>query len=439
VEAARRIFKNEPLPHVRTAQSAGIPETVELLGKIADESAGNGGRALAFVTGVPGAGKTLVGLRLVYDRAQVHGSATFLSGNGPLVKVLQDALQSRVFVRDLHAFIKTYALSQRRRDPDEHIIVFDEAQRAWDARYMYAKKKVQASEPQLLLGIGERIADWAFLVGLVGEGQEIHGGEESGMAQWAEAAEGSDTTWTIHCPPRIAHQFEDLSVESHDELDLTITLRSRRAEQLHDWVRLLLTGSLPLASRHAAKMQQLRYPIYITRSLDDAKDYVRARFAEEPNKRIGLLASSHAKELRKHGVDNHFMATSNMNEARWYNAPPDDPSSSNALTQPVTEFGCQGLELDLPIVCWGEDYRWDNGSWSMKPVNRQYKQDNPLLILQNAYRVLLTRGRDGMVIFVPPDQMLDATEVALLAAGVRLIPTPDELIEPGSSAVPAVN
>jgi hypothetical protein len=207
VDAARRIFRNEPLPHVHTAESAGIPETVELLGRIADENARTGGRALAFVTGVPGAGKTLVGLRLVYDRSELHGSATFLSGNGPLVKVLQDALQSRVFVRDLHAFIKTYALNQRRRDPDEHIVVFDEAQRAWDARYMFAKKKVQASEPQLLLGIGERIADWAFLVGLVGEGQEIHGGEESGMAQWAEAAEGSEAKWVIHCPPRIAHEF----------------------------------------------------------------------------------------------------------------------------------------------------------------------------------------------------------------------------------------
>jgi hypothetical protein len=433
VDAARRIFRNEPLPHVHTAESAGIPETVELLGRVADENATTGGRALAFVTGVPGAGKTLVGLRLVYDRSELHGSATFLSGNGPLVKVLQDALQSRVFVRDLHAFIKTYALNQRRRDPDEHIVVFDEAQRAWDARYMFAKKKVQASEPQLLLGIGERIADWAFLVGLVGEGQEIHGGEESGMAQWAEAAEGSEATWVIHCPPRIAHEFYGLEVEAHEELDLTVTLRSRRAEQLHDWVRLVLTGSLPLASRQAAKMHQLKYPIYLTRSLDDAKEYVWDRFAEEPNKRTGLLASSHAKVLPKHGVDNHFMATSNMNEARWYNAPPDDPSSSNALTQPVTEFGCQGLELDLPIVCWGEDYRWENNAWRMTPVNRQYKQDDPLLILENAYRVLLTRGRDGMVIFVPPGEMFDATEVALLAAGVRLIPTPDELVDVGLS------
>ncbi|MFM7223814.1 MAG: DNA/RNA helicase domain-containing protein, partial [Actinomycetota bacterium] len=130
VDAARRIFRDEPLPHVRKAEAVGIPETVELLGRLVDQCAADGGRMLAFVTGVPGAGKTLVGLRLVYERSETHGRATFLSGNGPLVQVLQDALQSRVFVRDLHAFIKTYALNQRRRVPEEHVIVFDEAQRA---------------------------------------------------------------------------------------------------------------------------------------------------------------------------------------------------------------------------------------------------------------------------------------------------------------------
>lgn len=439
VEAARRIFRNEPLPHVRAAESAGIPQTVDLLGRIADESAKSGDRALAFVTGVPGAGKTLVGLRLVHDRTEVHGRATFLSGNGPLVKVLQDALQSRVFVRDLHAFIRTYALNQRRRDPEEHVIVFDEAQRAWDARYMFAKKKISSSEPELLMDIGSRIPDWAFLVGLVGEGQEIHGGEESGMAQWAEAARGSTATWAIHCSPRIAQEFDGLDISTHEELDLNTTLRSRRAEQLHDWVRLLLTGSLPLASRQAAKMHQLKYPVYLTRSLDDAKAYVRNRFVDEPNKRTGLVASSQSKILPKHGVSNHFMATSNMSEARWYNGPTEDPAASNALTQPVTEFGCQGLELDLPIVCWGEDYRWESKAWRVTPVNRQYKQDNPQLILQNVYRVLLTRGRDGMVIFIPPVEILDETEFALLAAGVRLIPSPDELVDLKSDRILAAH
>ena len=117
-----------------------------------------------------------------------------------------------------------------------------------------------------------------------------------------------------------------------------------------------------------------------------------------------------------------------MNVAKWYNAQTDDSKSTNALTQPVTEFGCQGLELDLPILCWGEDYRWHADQWLLKPINRRYKQDDPLALLRNAYRVLLTRGRDGLIIFVPDEPSMDATENALLAAGVRLLPTDAELI-----------
>ncbi len=158
-----------------------------MLGRIAEDAARSGSRAFALVTGVPGAGKTLVGLRLVYERSEEVGTATFLSGNGPLVQVLQDALQSRVFVRDLHAYIKTYALNLRMKQPDEHVVVFDEAQRAWDARYMHTKKGVERSEPELLISIGERMDGWAVFVGLVGEGQEIHSGEEAGIAQWSAA------------------------------------------------------------------------------------------------------------------------------------------------------------------------------------------------------------------------------------------------------------
>ena len=110
-----------------------------------------------------------------------------------------------------------------------------------------------------------------------------------------------------------------------------------------------------------------------------------------------------------------------MNIAKWFNAPTDDPKSSNALTQPITEFGCQGLELDLPIVCWGEDLRWGDGEWITKPINRRYQQKDPVALLKNSYRVLLTRGRDGLVIYVPDSKLLNSTEVALLAAGVKLL------------------
>ena len=432
VDAARRIFRDEPLPHVKRALAAGIPETVELLSRLVDETASAGGRSIAFVTGVPGAGKTLVGLRLVHERSETHGRATFLSGNGPLVRVLQDALASKVFVRDLHAFVKTYALNQRRRDPEEHVVVFDEAQRAWDAPYMHAKKEVEKSEPDLLVDIGERISDWATLVGLVGEGQEIHSGEEAGIAQWAEAAKAPNANkkWVVHCPPRLEGVFEGLETRTHELLDLTVSLRSRRAEHLHQWVQLSLEGSLALAARRASRIQADSYPVYITRSLDEAIDYVRGRFVEEPDKRTGLLASSHAKLLPKYDIDNSYQATSRLLRIdKWFNAPADDPLSSNALEQCATEFGCQGLELDLPILCWGEDYRWSGGEWLPTPIRRRYRQDDPVQLLQNAYRVLMTRGRDGLVIYLPDASILDETEVALLAAGVRPIPDIAEVME----------
>jgi DUF2075 family protein len=435
VEAARRIFRDEELPHVYTAISAGIPETVELLGEIVDAAAESGGRILALVTGVPGAGKTLVGLRLVHERVEKHGRATFLSGNGPLVQVLQDALQSRVFVRDLHAFIKSYALNLKPKTPAEHVIVFDEAQRAWDAAYMNEKKGIERSEPELLIEIGERIENWAALVGLVGEGQEIHSGEESGIKQWEIAASkpNAKENWVIHCPPKLASTFGNLEVFAHDELDLNVTLRSRRAEDLHSWVHLLLEGSLVLAHRQSLKVHEQRYQIYLTRNIDEAKRYATLRYEGEPSRRYGFLASSHAKKLVGHGIDNSYQATSTMNVAKWYNAPSDDPKSSNSLMQPVTEFGCQGLELDLPIVCWGDDYLWSGNEWALKPINRRYKQEDPRALLRNTYRVLMTRGRDGLVIFLPPGEMFDQTEVALLAAGVKMMPVGDELAAAASS------
>ena len=312
-----------------------------------------------------------------------------------------------------------------------HIVVFDEAQRAWDASYMLEKKNVAKSEPDLLIEIGERIVDWSSLVGLVGEGQEIHSGEEAGIAQWRMAVEntpGKDS-WVIHCPPKLKDEFSGLDVQTHEELDLNISLRSRRAEHLHQWVQLLLSGSISLANRQAEKILQSHYPMYITRNLNDAREYTRIRFANEPIKRTGLLASSHSKILPRFNVDNGFQATSNMSIAKWFNAPTDDVKSSNALLQPVTEFGCQGLELDLPILCWGEDFRWESEAWRLKPINRRYKQDDPIALLRNAYRVLLTRGRDGLIIYLPLDSSLDLTEVALLGAGVKLLPSGDQIVE----------
>jgi hypothetical protein len=429
VDAARRIFLHEPLPHVRSALAAGIPETVELLGRLADDAAERSERVLAIVGGVPGAGKTLVGLRFVYERTVQHGRATLLSGNGPLVTVLQDALKSRVFVKDIHAFIRSHALNKAAKPPTEHVIVFDEAQRAWDRDHMRLKREVDASEPDLLIQIGERINSWATVVGLIGDGQEIHVGEEGGIGQWCDAVRppNAHQPWTVHAPPRVADEFREVGVITHDELDLTLSLRSRRAEDLHRWVALVLEGSVVLANQQSRRVLDEGFPIYVIRDLDHAREYARSLYDDNSTARFGLLASSSSKRPQKYGVDNGFMATNRMNIAAWYNAPPTDPNSCCALTQPATEFSAQGLELDLPIVCWGEDHAWSDDHWNLRPPRRRIPQRDPQQLLQNAYRVLLTRGRDGIVIWVPPDNDLDATEHAFLAAGVRPLPTVADL------------
>jgi hypothetical protein len=354
VQAARRIFQHERLPHVRRALAARIPETVALISSLVAEPESEGRRRLILLTGAPGAGKTLVGLRVVYEQAAAdRASSTFLSGNGPLVKVLQDALKSTVFVRDLHKFIGTYAASTR--VPDQHVIVFDEAQRAWDRRYMQAKRRIDRSEPDLLVGIAERLPNWVALVGLVGTGQSIYSGEERGLEQWREAVEGSSDprSWDIWCPPGLSDVFTGFEVRTSSDLQLRVPVRSRRAEQLDDWVSALLDGELGSAEALAAAIADADFPMYVTRSLNVAESYARERYSNHPDARYGLVASSHARNLVTHGVDNEWLATSRMNVAKWFNAPATDALSCCALRQPVTEFGCQGLELDLPVVCWG--------------------------------------------------------------------------------------
>jgi Schlafen group 3, DNA/RNA helicase domain len=424
VAAARRIFQNEPLPAIRRHLASSVPEAVELLGLLCEEAERDAGRVLAFIAGVPGSGKTLAGLTLVYERvSRMSSPATFLSGNGPLVEVLRDALQSKVFVRDLHAFIKSYGTSNK--VPKEHVIVFDEAQRAWDADYMHYKKGPHRSEPDLLIDIGERLPRWAALVGLVGDGQEINAGEEAGIEQWNHAVQPARgrMAWHVHCPPRMTARFRHVPVEGHDVLDLTISLRSRRADRLHDWVDSLLAGKLGAAARLAALIHAEGFPMYLTRDLSEAKQYAWDRYGGQPGARYGLVASSRTQTyLPKFGVDSSYPATKKVRTARWYNEPLGHPESCCELRDVVTEFACQGLELDLPIVCWGDDVMWDGRAWRIRRVNTRYPLKDGDQIRLNAYRVLLTRGRDGLVIFIPADAKMDPTEHALLAAGVRPLP-----------------
>lgn len=421
IQAARMIFQNERLPSIKRAESLGVGAAVAELQKIAKRSEEKNEKSLAFVSGVPGAGKTLVGLRFVYESSSNKANSIFLSGNGPLVEVLRDALKAKAFVRDLHSFIKTYGMTDK--VPTQRIIVFDEAQRAWDAEHMGVKNNVHFSEPELLIRIAEKIDNWTNLVGLIGHGQEINSGEEGGIEGWNKALESEFalSNWKIYAPPRFSSSFPNQDITVIDTLDLSKSLRSRRAEDLHDWVSKVLDGDLASASIISHKIFHMGFKIHLTRNLEEAKRFISLLYAEEPGKRYGILASSKDTSLPKYGILNGFQDTKRIKYARWYNNQIGEEGSSNNLQDVITEFGCQGLEVDCALVAWGNDLLWDGKSWQMRKLRPKFKQRDPLVLRKNSYRVLLTRSRDEMVIFIPPEERFDSIQMALLAAGARIL------------------
>ncbi|MDE1836838.1 MAG: DUF2075 domain-containing protein [Euryarchaeota archaeon] len=435
VESARLIFERSPLPFIRRVSEAGIPNLIERMLGVCREAAQRGQRHLILLSGVPGSGKTLAGLQLVHhpglDIIATAGSsnraispAVFLSGNGPLVKVLRHALGSKVFVTDIWTYLRKN-LEEGALAPREHVVVFDEAQRAWDHRKVFDSHDSllgDRSEPQLLLESCEKVRDWCTLVGLFGEGQEIHSGEEGGIQLWIDAVSKKDgTTWFVHGPERWRTGFEAVgaSYDSAPEFDLTQSIRSHLAVGSAAWASLLLSGRLGEA-RNVVSSGLREFPIYATRSLEDAKSYVHERYrGEGDGYRWGLLASSKARNLSGYGVRNDWMSTKVVNHGAWYNDAPTAPKSCCQLQDVVTEFGCQGLELDLPLVCWGDDLVWSGTKWTSDSKPSKGVED-ALRLRLNAYRVLLTRGRDGICIFVPesPKVEMDSTYRSLLDAGV---------------------
>ncbi|MFT5152155.1 MAG: hypothetical protein ACI841_002146, partial [Planctomycetota bacterium] len=446
VAAARLLFQNLELPYIRRARSAGVHDAVARVIELAHSAKRDGTRKLVLVTGVPGAGKTLVGLQVAHSAALDEGwefgtkrrrgaPATFLSGNGPLVQVLQDALKSRAFVQDMHRYIREHGLEHPERIPSERVIVFDEAQRAWDADKIedFYKKKLpntaidlRRSEPDLLTAVAARLEGWGLVLALVGEGQEIHTGEEGGMVQWADAIERSGVEWQIHGPAAHGALFKrhGLAFEEEHHLQLDVTLRAHAAGHLHRWVSMVLDdGDLDHAAHLAAGLRREGFPIYVTRSLDAARQYVRDRFAGEPQRRYGLLASARARNLEPYGIDPGFQTTKRIKVERWFNDGLEGPEGGSHLQSVITEFQCQGLELDMPIICWGDDFWWESQSWATKSARRQKLVKDPHRLRTNAYRVLLTRGREGMVIFVPPEPVvaMDSTVQALTRAGAVFV------------------
>ena len=428
VEAARLLFHRLPLPRIRRAESARVPETVRLIESVIGEAVSTGRHTLVLLAGVPGSGKSLVGLQLVHSGA-LSVPAVFVSGNGPLVQVLQYALGGgqarREFVRDLRAF-KIDNLVRSNAPPRERVIVFDEAQRAWDSNRVLLKSqgRLVGSEPELFARLAARVPGEPFvLVALIGEGQEIHVGEEQGLRLWVDAVKGSEN-WNVVAPEHLAKAFRSAGVPTRVEprLTLTASLRSHRAAESSRWVEELLAGRLVDAARTSEGLHRDGFEIVISRNLEALRTYVRDLYAEDPARRFGLLASSRFRKLDAFGA--RPLRADYYYYGEWYEEGRTHPKSGAQLETALTEFGCQGLELDLPVLCWGPDLTWSGGGWVAR-VRKSKDVENPSRLRFNAYRVLLTRGRDGLALFVPQDSSgtWDETYEALVKAGSRPLGT----------------
>jgi hypothetical protein len=441
VEAAERLFAGHTVIDISHAFSSNLTTTsADLLGAI-ESAQKSKQRTICFVTGIPGAGKTLAGLNAVHDpsiRSNARPSAVFLSGNGPLVKIVRAALvrdqqrQGRsaleatrtvsTFIDNVHRFITTYGIKQPTQPPHENAIVFDEAQRAWDAAAVYKAHQIERSEPDLILDIMERATEWSAVIALVGGGQEIHRGE-AGLAEWGRALNRRTQAWRVLASPAaieggqsVAGQklFEvppskQLSIETIPSLHLDVSVRSPRAMRMADWVNAVLTGR----GNQKTDSSAADFPIVLTRDFSEAREWLRANADGE--QRAGLLASSGALRLRAHGIEVSAPFRGGYPYDDWFLGDRSDTRSSHWLEVAATEFECQGLELDWTGVCWGGDFLFSPGvgrwlcrrfrgtTWQTvrKPADVQYTI--------NKYRVLLTRARKGIVIFVPQGNTTDAT------------------------------
>lgn len=448
IEAAMALYNGHSVSDISRSDASAInlSRTSEAVSQIISSSREHSRKSICFVTGVPGAGKTLVGLNIATKHVDKNSAlhSVFLSGNGPLVAILREALardkvrhakerggkvkkgaamsEVKTFIQNVHHF-RDDCLIDHARPPIEHVALFDEAQRAWNleqtASFMLRKKKrpdFHQSEPEFLISCLDRHDDWAVIVCLVGGGQEINTGE-AGITEWIESLNRSFPDWHIHVSSRLTDSEYGAGailklIESRpnvvlqDDLHLAVSMRSFRAEHVSRLVKEILDLEED-GARHTMREIVKRYPIAITRDLGKAKQWLRAR--ARGSERYGIVASSQAQRLKPHAID----VKSPMDPIHWFLDGKDDVRSSYYLEDVATEFHVQGLELDWACVTWDADFRytakgWEHWSFCGKGWNRIRKVERKAY-LKNAYRVLLTRARQGMVIVVPEGEITDPT------------------------------
>lgn len=448
IEAAMSLYNGHSVVDISRSDATAInlTQTSDAISAIIRDAKTRSKKAICFVTGVPGAGKTLVGLNIATKHIDKNNDlySVFLSGNGPLVDILREALardkvrrerehgrkakksavlsEVKLFIQNVHHF-RDDCLIDAQKPPIEHVALFDEAQRAWNkdqtSAFMLRKKKVAGfdrSEPEFLISCLDRHRDWAVVVCLVGGGQEINTGE-AGISEWIESILRSFPKWHICISSRLTdseyaagHVLERIAnrpnVEIKDELHLAVSMRSFRAENVSLLVKQLLDLE-PGPARETFRRIGDRYPIVVTRNLNIAKDWLRSN--ARGSERYGIVVSSEAQRLKPYAID----VRSPMDPIHWFLDGKDDVRSSYYLEDVATEFHVQGLELDWACVTWDGDFRhtsrgWEHWSFCGDRWNRIQKPERRIY-LKNAYRVLLTRARQGMVIVVPEGDNSDPT------------------------------
>ncbi len=447
IEAAISLYNNHSVDAITRsdAEATNLSQTANEIFKIIKDSKANQQKSLCLVTGVPGAGKTLVGLKIATARQEeMHETqSVYLSGNGPLVAILQEALTRdkvkreaelgnkiskgkarmavKTFIQNVHHYRDSYLIDKTA--PYDHIAIFDEAQRAWNkeqtVKFMRQKKNqphFDASEPEFLISCLDRHKDWAVIVCLVGEGQEINTGE-AGISEWLSAIDNKFQQWQVFASPKLLERElatsqalsvlqQKQSLQYREDLHLAVSLRSFRAEHLSLFVHQLLDLNAAAAQSTYQKFAA-NYAIVLTRNLQKAKSWLKEK--ARGSERYGMVVSAQAQRLKPYAID----VKTPIDPVNWFLQGKDDIRSSYFLEDVATEFHVQGLELDWTCVVWDGDLRYTENQWQTysfkgsKWQNINAAERKKYLI--NAYRVLLTRARQGMVIVVPDGSAEDAT------------------------------
>ena len=453
IEAAQALYKGHHVQEISRSDSGAInlSRTAKSINHIIETAKAKKQKSICFLTGVPGAGKTLAGLNIANERLKADESehSVFLSGNGPLVDVLREALardsvetakekgdklkkadaerEAKAFIQNIHHFRDDNLNTEKA--PIEKVVVFDEAQRAWQkeqvSKFMKTKKGIdnfEMSEPEYLISVMDRHQDWCTIVCLIGGGQEINTGE-AGVSEWVQSLKQKYSNWNVYYSDKILSEnttylsdkellnWLEINGKKEVDLHLAISLRSFRSENIALFVQYVLENKSNKAKDIYDSIKD-NYPIFLTRNLSVAKKWLIQK--AKGTERIGIVASSGGRRLRADGID----VKNEIEPANWFLNGKDDVRSSYYLEEIATEFDIQGLEIDFTCVAWDINLHHHENKWHYQNFKgskwQNINQDSAQKYLLNAYRVLLTRARQGMIIFVPEVDGADATRSKVL-------------------------